>query len=253
MFVSTLPLSKPTWGTGPRMLEIADLHVSYGKIKALRGVSISVSSGEIVTVVGGNGAGKTTTLRAVSGVLRPTRGTISFNGQNLMGLQPEAVVRRGISHSPEGRMIFGRLTIAENLRLGAYNRKDAAGVKEDLGKMYDMFPVLGERRGQSAGTLSGGEQQMLAIARSLMSRPQLLLLDEPSLGLAPLLVEQIFDAIVGLRQQGMTILLVEQNANEALRISDRAYVLETGEVAVSGPSGDLVNDPQLRRAYLGLD
>lgn len=235
------------------MLELHDLHVSYGKIAALRGVSLTVAEGEIVTVVGGNGAGKTTTLRTISGVLRPRTGRITFKGQDLVGLQPEQVVQRGISHSPEGRLIFGRLTIAENLRLGAYNRKDGAGVRTDLDRMYDMFPVLSERRSQKAGTLSGGEQQMLAIGRSLMSRPQVLLLDEPSLGLAPLLVEQIFEVIVDLREQGVTVLLVEQNANEALRISDRTYVLETGQVTMNGSSAELINDPQLRSAYLGLD
>jgi branched-chain amino acid transport system ATP-binding protein len=235
------------------MLEIEDLQVAYGRITALRGVSLSVGEGEIVTVVGGNGAGKTTTLRTVSGVLRPQRGRISYQGKDLVGLQPEQVLARGISHSPEGRMIFGRLSIAENLRLGAYNRRDGAGIRADLDRMYGMFPVLSERRGQRAGTLSGGEQQMLAIGRSLMSRPRLLLLDEPSLGLAPLLVEQIFNVIVELRDQGVTVLLVEQNANEALRISDRAYVLETGRVTAQGPSSQLAEDPQLRAAYLGLD
>jgi branched-chain amino acid transport system ATP-binding protein len=235
------------------MLELHDLHVSYGRIAALRGVSLSVAEGEIVTVVGGNGAGKTTTLRAISGVLKPRSGRITFKGQSLVGLRPEQVVIRGISHSPEGRLIFGRLTIAENLWLGAYNRKDAAGIRKDLDRMYEMFPVLSERRSQRAGTLSGGEQQMLAIGRSLMSRPQVLLLDEPSLGLAPLLVDQIFEVIVDLRRHGVTVLLVEQNANEALRISDRTYVLETGRVTVDGPSAELINDPQLRSAYLGLD
>ncbi|WP_107706252.1 ABC transporter ATP-binding protein [Nocardioides allogilvus] len=235
------------------MLEIKDLHVSYGKIAALRGVSLSVAEGEIVTVVGGNGAGKTTTLRTISGVLKPVSGSITFEGESLVGLVSEKVVRRGISHSPEGRLIFGRLSIAENLRLGAYNRKDSAGIASDLDRMYEMFPVLADRRSQRAGTLSGGEQQMLAIGRSLMSNPRLLLLDEPSLGLAPLIVEQIFKVIVDLRQQGVTILLVEQNANEALRISDRAYVLETGEVAMQGPSDQMLKDPKLRTAYLGVD
>lgn len=235
------------------MLELHDLHVSYGRIAALRGISLSVSQGEIVTVVGGNGAGKTTTLRTISGVLKPRSGRITYKGKDLVGQPPERIVMGGISQSPEGRLIFGRLTIAENLRLGAYNRKDGAEIRTDFDRMYEMFPVLGERRGQRAGTLSGGEQQMLAIARSLMSRPQLLLLDEPSLGLAPLIVQQIFDVIVDLRREGVTVLLVEQNANEALRISDRTYVLETGEVTMSGPSGELANDPQLRSAYLGLD
>jgi branched-chain amino acid transport system ATP-binding protein len=235
------------------MLELHDLHVSYGRIAALRGIDLSVAEGEIVTVVGGNGAGKTTTLRTISGILKPRSGRITFKGEPLVGQPPERIVMRGISQSPEGRLIFGRLTIAENLRLGAYNRKDSAEIRKDFDRMYEMFPVLSERRGQRAGTLSGGEQQMLAIARSLMSRPQLLLLDEPSLGLAPLIVEQIFDVIVDLRRQGVTVLLVEQNANEALRISDRTYVLETGEVTMSGPSAELINDPQLRSAYLGLD
>lgn len=238
---------------GPAMLELHDLHVSYGRIAALRGIDLSVAEGEIVTVVGGNGAGKTTTLRTISGILRPRSGRITFKGEDLVGRPPEQIVTRGVSHSPEGRLIFGRLTIAENLRLGAYNRKDGAEIRKDFDRMYEMFPVLSERRGQRAGTLSGGEQQMLAIARSLMSRPQLLLLDEPSLGLAPLIVEQIFGVIVDLRRQGVTVLLVEQNANEALRISDRTYVLETGQVTMSGPSAELADDPQLRSAYLGLD
>ena len=235
------------------MLELSDLHVSYGKITALRGVSLSVDEGEIVTVVGGNGAGKTTTLRTVSGLIRPRSGRIEYRGGSLLGVSPEKIVSNGISHSPEGRLIFGRLTIAENLQLGASNRKDKGAIRSDMDRMFDMFPVLRERRNQRAGTLSGGEQQMLAIGRSLMSRPKLLLLDEPSLGLAPLLVEQIFEVIVELREQGVTILLVEQNANEALRISDRAYVLETGAVTMEGPSDSLINDPQLRAAYLGLE
>jgi branched-chain amino acid transport system ATP-binding protein len=235
------------------MLEIRNLSVAYGKIVAVSNVSLTVNEGEIVTVVGGNGAGKTTTLRTISGVLKPRSGEILFQGQSIVGLSPEAIVVRGISHSPEGRMIFGRLTITENLKLGAYNRKDPAGVRSDMERMFGMFPVLEQRKSQRAGTLSGGEQQMLAIARSLMSRPALLLLDEPSLGLAPLLVEQIFSVVVELRNEGVTILLVEQNANEALRISDRAYVLETGTVITEGPSRELINDPQLRAAYLGLD
>lgn len=235
------------------MLEVKDLAVSYGRIVALRGISLQVAEGEIVTVVGGNGAGKTTTLRTISGVVKPTRGSITFNGQAILGLDGHRVVGMGISHSPEGRLIFGRMSIAENLQLGAYNRRDGAEISADLDRMYSMFPVLAERRNQRAGTLSGGEQQMLAIGRSLMSRPRLLLLDEPSLGLAPLIVEQIFDVIVELRSQGVTVLLVEQNANEALRISDRAYVLETGEVTMQGPSAQLLDDPKLRSAYLGLD
>ena len=235
------------------MLEIRNLSVAYGKIVAVSDLSLTVNEGEIVTVVGGNGAGKTTTLRTVSGMLKPRSGEITFKGRSIVGLSPEVIVTRGISQSPEGRMIFGRLTITENLKLGAYNRKDVAGVKSDMARMFAMFPVLEQRKSQRAGTLSGGEQQMLAIARSLMSRPTLLLLDEPSLGLAPLLVEQIFDVVVELRNEGATILLVEQNANEALRISDRAYVLETGSVTLEGPSTELINNPQLRAADLGLD
>ena len=235
------------------MLELEDLHVSYGKIVALRGVSISVSKGEIVTIVGGNGAGKTTTLRTISGILKPASGRVVFKGQDLSGQSTDAVVKAGLAHSPEGRLIFGRMTIAENLRLGAYNRKASGDIKGDMDRMYEMFPVLGERRQQRAGTLSGGEQQMLAIGRSLMSRPDLLLMDEPSLGLAPIIVGQIFEVIADLREQGVTILLVEQNANEALRVSDRTYVLETGLVTMQGPSDELLRDPQLRTAYLGLD
>jgi branched-chain amino acid transport system ATP-binding protein len=235
------------------VLDLEDVHVSYGKITALRGVSLSVSEGEIVTVVGGNGAGKTTTLRTISGILRPTSGRVVFKGRDLSGQPTDAIVKAGLAHSPEGRMIFGRMTIAENLRLGAYNRTDSGDVRADLDRMYELFPVLGERRTQRAGHLSGGEQQMLAIGRSLMSRPDLLLMDEPSLGLAPLIVEQIFEVIVDLREQGVTILLVEQNANEALRVSDRTYVLETGLVTMQGRSTDLLHDPQLRTAYLGLD
>lgn len=235
------------------MLELEDVHVSYGKIVALRGISISVSKGEIVTVVGGNGAGKTTTLRTISGILKPTSGRVVFKGQDLSGQSTDAVVKAGLAHSPEGRLIFGRMTIAENLRLGAYNRKASGDIKADMDQMYEMFPVLGERRQQRAGTLSGGEQQMLAIGRSLMSRPDLLLMDEPSLGLAPIIVEQIFGVIADLREQGVTILLVEQNANEALRVSDRTYVLETGLVTMQGQSDELLHDPQLRTAYLGLD
>lgn len=235
------------------MLDLEDVHVSYGKIVALRGVNVSVAEGEIVTIVGGNGAGKTTTLRTISGILKPTSGKVVFKGRDISGAASDEVVKAGLAHSPEGRMIFGRMTIAENLRLGAYNRKSGGDIKADMDRMYEMFPVLGQRRQQRAGTLSGGEQQMLAIGRSLMSRPDLLLMDEPSLGLAPLIVEQIFEVIVDLRAQGVTILLVEQNANEALRVSDRTYVLETGLVTMQGPSEELLHDPQLRAAYLGLD
>lgn len=235
------------------MLNIENLHVSYGRIAALRGINISVEKGEIVTIVGGNGAGKTTTLRTISGVHKPRSGRIFFEGHDLVGQTSEQIVARGISHSPEGRLIFGRLTVLENLLLGAYARKGKAAIRDDVARMFEMFPILSERRNQRAGTLSGGEQQMLAIGRSLMSKPKLLLLDEPSLGLAPLIVKQIFEIIGGLRDSGVTILLVEQNANEALRIADRAYVIETGHIATEGPSEDIVKDPQLRSAYLGLE
>jgi branched-chain amino acid transport system ATP-binding protein len=233
------------------MLEIEDLHVHYGHIQALRGVTLRVEAGELVTIVGSNGAGKSTTLLTISGVLRPVAGRLRFEGQDLSRAAPHEIVRRGLSHCPEGRLIFGRLTVAENLRLGAYNRRDRGGIRRDLERVHELFPVLAERRSQAAGTLSGGEQQMLAIGRALMSRPRMLLLDEPSLGLAPLLVERIFGVIGSLRRQGVTILLVEQNAYQALRIADRAYVLETGMIRLAGPAAELADNPEVRAAYLG--
>jgi branched-chain amino acid transport system ATP-binding protein len=233
------------------MLEIEDLHVSYGNVQALRGVSLRVEAGELVTIVGSNGAGKSTTLLTISGVLRPRAGRVLFEGHDLSRAAPHDIVRWGISHCPEGRLIFGRLTVAENLVLGAYNRRNRAEIQQDLTRVHQLFPVLFERRGQAAGTLSGGEQQMLAIGRALMSRPRLLLLDEPSLGLAPILVERIFTIIQALRRQGVTILLVEQNAYQALRVADRAYVLETGQVRLTGPAAELADDPQVQAAYLG--
>jgi branched-chain amino acid transport system ATP-binding protein len=204
-----------------------------------------------VTIVGSNGAGKSTTLLAISGVLRPQAGRMSFQGRDLSRAAPHDIVRWGISHCPEGRLIFGRLTVAENLILGAYNRRDRSGIQRDLARVHELFPVLAERRNQIAGTLSGGEQQMLAIGRALMSRPRVLLLDEPSLGLAPLLVERIFTVIQELRRQDVTILLVEQNAYQALRVADRAYVLESGEIRLAGPAAELADNPMVRAAYLG--
>ncbi len=233
------------------MLEVQDLHVYYGNIQALRGVSFRVEAGELVTIIGSNGAGKSTTLLTISGVLRPRQGQIRLEGQDLTRTPPHRIVQQGISHCPEGRLIFGRLSVAENLLLGAYNRKDRAGIRQDMDWVYQLFPRLRERRSQAAGTLSGGEQQMLAIARALMSRPRVLLLDEPSLGLAPLLVEQIFQIIQELHQEGVTILLVEQNAYQALRVADRAYVLETGRIRLSGDAATLANDPEIQAAYLG--
>jgi branched-chain amino acid transport system ATP-binding protein len=233
------------------VLEIEDLHVAYGSIQALRGISLRVDAGELVTLIGSNGAGKSTTLLTISGVLRPRQGHIRFEGRDLVGVAPHEIVRLGISHCPEGRLIFGRLTVLENLVLGAYHRRDRRGIQADIERVYALFPRLAERRHQMAGTLSGGEQQMLAIGRALMSRPRMLLLDEPSLGLAPLLVERIFAVIQELQQQGVTILLVEQNAYQALRVASRAYVLETGQIRLAGPAAELANDPRMRAAYLG--
>ncbi|MGQ9625919.1 MAG: ABC transporter ATP-binding protein [Anaerolineae bacterium] len=233
------------------MLEIENLHVYYGGIRALKGISLHVEEGELVTIVGSNGAGKTTTLMTISGLLRPKEGTIRYNGQDIATWSPHEIVRQGISHCPEGRQIFARLTVAENLLMGAYNRTDKEGVARDIKWVHSLFPILSERRNQPAGTLSGGEQQMLAIARALMSRPKVLLLDEPSLGLAPFLVKRIFEVIEQLRREGVTILLVEQNAYQALRIADRAYVLETGQIKLEGPAGELAQDEEVKRVYLG--
>jgi branched-chain amino acid transport system ATP-binding protein len=249
--------SRPIWGAAPRpaagpadVLTLAALDVYYGEIHALRGVALEVQGGEIVTILGNNGAGKTTTLKTVSGLLVPRRGTVSLEGRPLHGVPPHEIVARGIAHVPEGRRIFNRLTVRENLAMGAYLRRDD-GVEIDVERVFALFPRLKERMTQVAGTLSGGEQQMLAIGRALMARPRLLLLDEPSMGLAPVLVEQIFATIVSINQQGTTILLVEQNAAMALSIAHRGYVLETGSVVLSGSAGDLAENAQVRRAYLG--
>jgi branched-chain amino acid transport system ATP-binding protein len=232
------------------MLAIRDLHVYYGEIHALKGVTLSVDVGEIVTLLGPNGAGKTTTVRSISGLLVPRAGAIELEGRNLVGLPPHAIVYRGVAHAPEGRRIFNRLSVVENLEMGAYSRSDP-GVADDVERVMTVFPRLRERRAQVAGTLSGGEQQMLAIARALMANPRLLLLDEPSMGLAPVVVEQIFQTIDDINRQGTTILLVEQNAAMALQIAHRAYVLETGTIGLSGTATELAQNSEVRRAYLG--
>jgi branched-chain amino acid transport system ATP-binding protein len=234
------------------MLEIKKLEVSYGAISALHGISLSVAAGSIVTLIGSNGAGKTTTLKTVSGLLKPKSGEILYEGQNIAGLPPHEIVKRGLSHVPEGRMIFSNLTVLENLHMGAYLLRDKQIMRRELEFVLTTFPRLKEREAQIAGTLSGGEQQMLAIGRALMSRPKFLMLDEPSLGLAPMLVRTIFEKIVEInRERGLTILLVEQNANRALEISGAGHVLETGRVVLSGDSASLRQNPQVKSAYLG--
>ncbi|MFZ5811443.1 MAG: ABC transporter ATP-binding protein [Thermodesulfobacteriota bacterium] len=235
------------------MLELSGIHTYYGNIHALKGVSLRVEKGEIVCLIGANGAGKTTTLMSISGVTPPRQGSVTFMGQDITRFSTERIVSRGITQVPEGRMIFPRLTVRENLLMGAYLRKDKAGVKAGEERAYELFPVLRERRSQLGGTLSGGEQQMLAIGRALMAQPALLLLDEPSLGLAPMVVENIFEIIKQINAEGTTVMLVEQNAQMALQISHRGYVLETGAVTLEGPSEKLLADPKVRSAYLGLD
>jgi len=232
------------------VLKVESIDVAYGEIRALKGVGLEVGRGEIVTILGNNGAGKTTTLKTISGLLHPTRGAIMLEDESLLAVPPHAIVSRGIAHVPEGRRIFNRLTVRENLLMGAYLRSDA-GVSADLERVFGLFPRLAERLTQVAGTLSGGEQQMLAIGRALMANPRLLLLDEPSMGLAPVLVEQIFDTISDINRQGMTILLVEQNAAMALSIAHRGYVLETGSIALTGTAAELSENADVRRAYLG--
>jgi branched-chain amino acid transport system ATP-binding protein len=232
------------------MLEVRDLHVYYGEIHALKGISFTVRQGEIVTLLGNNGAGKTTTLRTLSGLLAARGGDVQLEGASLLGTAAHEVVLKGITHVPEGRRIFNRLTVVENLEMGAYTRGDS-GIGEDMERVFTVFPRLKERRTQVAGTLSGGEQQMLAIGRALMAKPRLLLLDEPSMGLAPVLVEQIFETVLTINRQGVTILLVEQNAAMALSIAERGYVLETGRLALEGHARELADNPEVRRAYLG--
>lgn len=233
------------------MLKIENIDVYYGAIHALHNISLEVSQGEIVTLIGANGAGKSTILRTVSGLLSPKNGKVIFKGQTISGVPAHEIVGMGLSQVPEGRRIFANLTVRENLELGAYLRKDKENLKQDMQNVFDKFPRLNERVTQVAGTLSGGEQQMLAIGRAMMSRPQLLLLDEPSMGLAPILVKEIFNTIKELNAQGMTILLVEQNANMALSIADRAYVLETGSITLAGNAQELAASDEIRKAYLG--
>lgn len=233
------------------MLEIKDIHVYYGAIHAIKGVSLTVRQGEIVTLIGSNGAGKSTTLRTVSGLLKPKEGDILFEGESIAGRPAQSIVKLGISQVPEGRRIFANMTVMENLELGAFSRDDSDGIEADMNMVFERFPRLLERKEQAAGTLSGGEQQMLAMGRALMSRPRLLLLDEPSMGLAPLLIREIFSIIVDINKTGTTVLLVEQNANMALSIAHRAYVLETGRIALSGDAKELAASEEVRKAYLG--
>ena len=233
------------------MLKIENLEVAYGNIKAIKGISLEVNQGEIVTLIGSNGAGKSTTLRAISGILKPRTGSITFNGERIDGVEGHEIVAKGICQSPEGRRIFPKMTVDENLDLGAFLRNDKQEIANDRQRVLELFPKLQERIDQKAGTMSGGEQQMLAVGRALMGSPKLLLLDEPSMGLAPVLVEMIFETIVRINKQGTTILLVEQNALAALNVADRAYVLESGSIKMSGNAKDLISNDEVTKAYLG--
>ncbi len=234
------------------LLEVRDLHVAYGQIEAVRGISFDVDAGQVVALIGSNGAGKTTTLRTLSGLHRPKAGEIRFDGQRVDRLPAHEIVARGVAHAPEGRRLFGRMTVRENLDLGAYRRRDNE-VQADVDMVYGLFPILAERRSQAAGTLSGGEQQMLAIGRALMGRPRLLMLDEPSMGLSPLVMRTIFATLAELKARGTTLLLVEQNAQAALALADHGHVLETGRLVLSGSAADLLSDEGVRKAYLGED
>jgi branched-chain amino acid transport system ATP-binding protein len=233
------------------VLELDDVHTYYGSIQALKGISAKVYAGEIVTLIGANGAGKTTTLRSINGLNRPRQGRIRFEGQDITHTPAHQIVKRGISQSPEGRRLFPRMTVNENLEMGAFQRSDKAGMKSDLDRVFELFPRLAERRSQKAGTLSGGEQQMCAIGRALMARPKLLMLDEPSMGLAPIFVDRIFETVVEINKQGTPILLVEQNALMALEVASRGYVLETGTVVLEGRASELKTNEQVRKTYLG--
>jgi branched-chain amino acid transport system ATP-binding protein len=235
------------------LLEVEDLRVAYGKIEAVKGISFKVDAGEVVTLIGTNGAGKTTTLRTLSGLLKPVGGQIRFNGKSLKKVPAHQVVSLGLAHSPEGRHIFPRMTIEDNLRLGAFLRNDKPGIEKDIQRAYDLFPILGERRKQAAGTLSGGEQQMLAMGRALMSQPKLLMLDEPSMGLSPIMMQKIMATIAELKSRGTTILLVEQNAQAALKRATKGYVLEVGNIVLSGTGQELLASDDVRKAYLGED
>ena len=243
---------KPSAEAHPVLLSVENLSSSYGRIQALQGVTIEVRQGQLVALVGANGAGKTTLLRAISGVQKVSGGKVSFAGQDITHFRPDQRVRLGICQVPEGRQVFGPLSVEDNLRLGAYTRDDKASIEDDLEQMYAMFPILKQKFRQAAGTLSGGQQQMLAMARALMGRPKLLLLDEPSMGLAPLLIQEIFNAIIGLREHGKTVFLVEQNAQAALSIADQAYVIETGETVLSGTGSELLENEEVKAAYLGI-
>ena len=233
------------------LLEIKDLAVNYGMITALKGISFEVNKGEVIALIGANGAGKTTTLHAITGLLPIKSGSILFNGTELTKVPAHKIVKMGMAHVPEGRRIFQNLSVLDNLKLGAFTRKDKDGIASDLQMVYDRFPRLAERKSQVAGTLSGGEQQMLAMGRALMSRPSIIVMDEPSMGLSPIMVSEIFDIIQSIKESGTTVLLVEQNAKKALAIADRAYVLETGKIVLSGKASDLINDESVKKAYLG--
>ena len=235
------------------VLEIHNLHCRYGKVNAVRGVTLQVQEGELVSLIGANGAGKTTTLKAISGLIPGIEGKITFEGRDITGASPKTIITLGISHCPEGRRVFPYMTVIENLEMGCYLRSDVSEIAKDLENIFNLFPILKARRQQTAGTLSGGEQQMMAIGRALMSRPKLILFDEPSLGLAPNLVDATFEIIIGIRERGVTVLMVEQNAFAALELCDRAYVLESGEVALHGTGEDLLNNPHVQKAYLGGD
>ncbi len=234
-----------------RILEVEDVHTYYGSIQALKGVSLDVGEREIVTLIGANGAGKSTTLRSINGLNHPRRGRIRFEGREITDEAPHDVVKMGISQSPEGRKLFPRMSVLENLEMGAFQRSDRPGVREDLDRVYTLFPRLAERKSQKAGTLSGGEQQMLAMGRALMADPRVMLMDEPSMGLEPILVEQVFDTIKEIKEAGTTIFLVEQNANMALEVADRAYVIQTGNIVLSDTAKKLLDDPKMKEAYLG--
>ena len=250
MSATAAPAAKAANGN---ILELHDIHTYYGSIHALKGISITVGEGEIVTLIGANGAGKSTTLRSINGLNRPRTGTIHFQGREITHDSPHSIVKRGIAQSPEGRKLFPRMTVLENLEMGAFQRSDRARIREDRDRVFELFPRLHERRTQKAGTMSGGEQQMCAIGRALMARPKLLLLDEPSMGLAPIFVEKIFEIVQEINQQGTPILLVEQNALMALDTAHRGYVMETGRITLEGPAADLKTNEAVQKAYLGLD
>jgi branched-chain amino acid transport system ATP-binding protein len=243
--------ASPPGEDGGVVLQLDDVHTYYGSIHALKGISLQVRDGEIVTLIGSNGAGKSTTLRSINGLQRPRTGRIRFREQDITEAPPHAIVRMGIAQSPEGRRLFPRMTVLENLEMGAFQRTDRGAFREDMERVFELFPRLAERRGQKAGTLSGGEQQMCAIGRALMARPKLLLLDEPSMGLAPIFVEKIFEIVIEINKQGTPVLLVEQNALMALDVANRGYVLETGRIALAGPARDLRVNEQVRKTYLG--